>query len=525
MASPNVGFQRVEYTNLYARWCQVRDCLSGAEAVKLAGDQYLPELNYSDDPEENELRNEEYVLRAFFVNFTGRTCQGLMGQIFAVDPLCDIPDIMNPIQADADGAGVSLDQSAKKACGETLAYGRSGLLLDFPYLETPATRAQIINGDVRPMIGQYSPWSIINWRTICINSVTKLSLLVLCEDGLLEDDGFEIQTEERWRELRLIWPTKADGAGGQMPDYSLDPHLHVQMWHRVKNSENEYEVIEEFFPQDYQGKGLTFIPFQFVGSLNNDCNPDLPPLYDLSECNIAHYRNSADYEDCIHMLGQPTPWFAGLTEEWAEKHGPVQLGARGAIPLPSDGSAGLLQAAENTMVKEGMDHKERIMVALGAKLVEQKEVQRTLGEAKMERATETSVLASVAKNVSAAYTQVLRWAAVTFYGQSPAIAEAIWYTLSTDFAIERMSPDDQAAVIAAWQGGAISFTEMRDQMRQSGIATLDDQDAKDEIAADQPAVDLDANGYPVNKDPNEPTNTPPGGGGKTADPADGPDVE
>ena len=46
------------------------------------------------------------------------------------------------------------------------------------------------------------------------------------------------------------------------------------------------------------------------------------------------------------------------------------------------------------------------MVALGAKLVEQKQVQRTATEAAIDDAAETSVLGSCVRNVEAAY----RWA-------------------------------------------------------------------------------------------------------------------
>lgn len=491
---PNIEFSREEYNVWEGRWTMIRDCLSGAEAVKCGN--YLPALFYSDDPKETQERNERYQERAFFVNFVGRTCDGLIGQVFAVDPVVDIPAVMDILKTDADGAGVSLDQSSKKSCGETLAYGRSGLLLDFPDMGTPATREQINNGEVRPVLCQYSPWSIRNWRTATYNSVTKLTLVVLDEDGVAEDDGFEIVTEPRWRECRLVKLTE---------DPDEVPLLEVRVWRKVQTAGVDgwsYEVEDEFFPVDAKSNRLTYIPFQFIGSLNNDSNPDKPPLYDLAECNIAHFRNSADYEDCIHMLGQPTPWFAGLTEEWAEKHGPIRLGAFGAIPLPVDGSAGLLQAEPNTMVKEAMDHKERVMVSLGAKLVEQRDVQRTLGEAKMERATETSVLASVAHNVSAAYTQVLRWAAVTFYGLDPTSADAIWYTLSTDFAVSQMTPEELTATIAAWQAGTIAFVELRDRLREVGLATLDDDEAKEMIDAENPPVALDAKGNPI--DPNNP---------------------
>jgi len=65
------------------------------------------------------------------------------------------------------------------------------------------------------------------------------------------------------------------------------------------------------------------------------------------------------------------------------------------------------------------------------------------------------------------------------------------FKLSTDFAIAKMSPEERKALLAEWQGGILSFSETREQFRQSGIATLDDKQAKAEIEQDQEAaIDL-----------------------------------
>jgi hypothetical protein len=59
---------------------------------------------------------------------------------------------------------------------------------------------------------------------------------------------------------------------------------------------------------------------------------------------------------------------------------------------PEGGERRLAPSDENTMPKEAMEAKERQMVALGAKLVEQKQVQRTAMEAGMEEASTSSLL-------------------------------------------------------------------------------------------------------------------------------------
>jgi hypothetical protein len=223
---------------------------------------------------------------------------------------------------------------------------------------------------------------------------------------------------------------------------------------------------------------MTEIPFEFIGATNNDSTVDDAPLYDLAELNIGHYRNSADYEEASFIVGQPTPWFSGLTEDWVENvfKGKIMLGSRAAVPLPENAQAGLLQVNANIMPMEAMKHKEAQMVALGARLVENRQVRRTLGEVKDSNAAETSILASCANNVSSAFTQALVWAGM-FMGAGGDVS----FKLNTEFALTSMAAEERNALIADMQAGAISWTEVRTALRRAGVASSDDNAAKTEI--------------------------------------------
>jgi hypothetical protein len=471
---PKIDYVRPEVSLQLAKWNLIRDCLSGQEAVKAASTAYLPMPNAHDQSNENRARYAGYVQRALFLNATANTRDGMLGQVFSADPVVELPEQMRLLEEDADGCGVTLTQLAKKTLGDTLGFGRTGLLVDFP--EQPVdtegnprafTRAEVQDGVARPTIAQFAPTDVINWRTRLVGAKSVLSLVVIRMSYVAMDDGFELKQDDEWRVLRLT-------AAGEYV---------AEVWR--KNEDPQSRALEPFVlhktfePRDANGQRLTYIPFTFVGSLNNNEAPDKPPMYDIACVNIAHYRNSADYEDSVYMVGQPTPVLTGLTKDWVDNvlKKKIQLGSRTAIPLPSNADMKLVAATENGLVKEAMESKERQLVALGAQLVEQKEVQRTLGEAKMERATVTSVLVQCAKNTAAAVQQALRWCAA-FYGENP---EAISYVLSTDFAISKMSPEERKQLLTEWQGGIVSFTEAREQLRQSGVAFLDDAAAKTEI--------------------------------------------
>lgn len=470
---PKVNYHRPEVVSLTPRWTLVRDCLSGDKGIKDKGTLYLPQPNPSDKSVANTERYDQYKMRAVFYNVTARTLKGLTGQVFARDPVVKLPPLLEIMEEDADGGGVSLDQQTRKALSHVIAHGRCGILCDYPKVAGPVTKLQQDAGEVRPNIFLYDPWDIINWRVATIGGKKLLTLVVISEAEVVDDDGFEALIDNYYRVLRL----------------TKEGIYQTEIWYWDQTM-NDFVLDETIIPTDSTGKPWREIPFTFIGAENNDPIPDLPPLYDLAVINLAHYRNSADYEEACFIVGQPTPVLTGLTEAWVKDvlKGEIQLGSRAAIPLPENGGALLLQAAPNSMPKEGMEHKESQMVALGAKLVEQKAVQRTATEAGLDSASETSLLATAAKNVSHAYTAALKWAA-RFVG---AVEDEVAYDLNTDFDISRLTAQDQAQVIANWQANAITFEEMRDNLKRGGIAYLDDEEARAEM--DTASVDL---GVPV----------------------------
>jgi len=491
MAAPNISWVRNEVTRMLHKWRLVRDCLEGEKKIKERKEEYLPKPNPTDKSPENKTRYDQYVARASFYPVTESTLEGLLGQVFDVDPVIEIPDSMDFLKDDVTGSNVSLPQFAMKTLGEVLAFGRSGILADYPSMDT-VSRLDVQLGVARPVMVQFSPDDIINWRTINKGAKTVLTLVVVNECYVTKDDGFEIEYGPQWRELRC--------------DETTGNVYTVNLW--IQDG-NQFLIRQTYTPRDANGNTLDFIPFTFVGSLNNDTAPDRPPLYGIAELNVKHYRNSADYEDSVYMIGQPTPIFTGLKKAWIDDvlKGTIELGSRAAVPLPEGATAELLQAEPNSMVKEAMDQKEAQMVALGAQLIQPQNVSRTLGEAKMDKNSQTSILAKCAKNVSAAMSQALGWCELFVDGTIPDQDE-VYICLSTTFAISKMSPQEQQQLILTWQGGAITFNEMREQLRMAGIATEDDDAAHEQIAQEaqaRAALALDAITEEPTGNPSDPT--------------------
>ena len=464
---PNVATTRTEYDALMPTWEVIRDCLAGEEKIKEGRTKYLPMPTPSDQSEENKERYRQYLERAVFYNVTGRTASGLQGQVYRKEPVYNLPPELDPLFDDVDGAGVGLIQQSFRTLGQVLAFGRSALWVDYPQVDGPVSRAAIRSGAIRPTIIRFDPWDVINWRTRKIGGEHRLSLVVIHELYVTDDDGFEEEFDDMWRVLKL----------------DENNQYVVEEWINDKDTK-QYQQRSSYAPRDANGNRLNHIPFTFVGSTNNDSTPDRPPLYDLARLNIAHYRNSADYEESCFIVGQPTPYLSGLTQEWVDDvlKGQVMLGSRAAIPLPENGTAGLLQVQPNSMPREAMNDKERQMIALGAKLVETAQtVARTATEVAIKDFGEHSVLTMVSRNVSEAYEEAL-WYAYQFIRVNPNVE--VVFKLNRDFELSKLNANEIAQIIASWQAGAIVESEMRDNLRRGGIATLPDEEYHEQLESE-----------------------------------------
>ncbi|MDI3426703.1 hypothetical protein QLG21_11910 [Enterobacter sp. V87_3] len=79
MANDDITWVRPEHRAASAAWRKCRDFCKGAEAVKAAGNKYLPYLDPTDKSTRNRKRNEDYLSRAVFYAIAGNTKIGMLG--------------------------------------------------------------------------------------------------------------------------------------------------------------------------------------------------------------------------------------------------------------------------------------------------------------------------------------------------------------------------------------------------------------------------------------------------------------
>lgn len=214
MANDDITWVRPEHRAASAAWKKYRDFCKGAEAVKAAGNAYLPYLDPTDKSTRNRKRNEDYLSRAVFYAITSNTKIGLLGLAYRKDPTLSAPDKLAYLINNADGAGTSIYQQSQMVVENVLEVAREGLYVDYAGETEEA------------IVLRYSAENIINWRTKRINGRDQLVLVVL-KECVEMPVGYAYKDENQYRELALedgkficrVWRRSGGTASGS---YTVD---------------------------------------------------------------------------------------------------------------------------------------------------------------------------------------------------------------------------------------------------------------------------------------------------------------
>ena len=468
-----VSDQHSEYIANKDKWQLGRDTVEGSDAVKgsrsngeskseaglhnVAGARYLPPPNPNDNSQESIDRYTAYKIRASYVNFTGHTKDGFMGMIGRKNPTVELEAKLEYAKENVNGAGIGLQGLIQSTISDLLDVGRYGLLSDFP--QSSGGSKEVTSG-LQACVKCYPAESIVNWREETIDGNTVLTMVVLSEEvEKVASDGFGVECVKYHRVLFL------DSGIYKQKLYDENDEL-------IVNNDKDGN-IEEIIPKKFDGSTWGEIPFVFVGTENNDPKPDKATLYDLAEINIAHYRNSADFEESSFLVGQATPVIAGLTQAWVKDvlKGGIQLGSRTAILLPESASATLLQADPNSMPKIGMEMKEEQMIKTGAKIISDSGGVETAEAAKIRFAGQNSKLGLVVLNTEKALMRCLGWLSEFMGGNGENDVD-----INKQFYEATVNPQLLVANMQLMDRGVIAKSDLRAQMRKSGQINSDRTD-------------------------------------------------
>jgi hypothetical protein len=436
------------------RWQRCRDTYDGGDAVKGATEKYLPRLD-SHDTTEGTGSYKQYLARALFYNAMGRTVDGLAGYVFQKAPNVEAPSIKEHTK-DITLTGVTLELFSLHAVQEVLKTGRQGILVDMAGEEAPQQR---------PYWVSYRAEDIISWKTERRDGDQILTRVVLKEttEDPKEKDPWEMEEIEQCRVLELT------GEG------------YTQTIYRKKENTDKWEAEEPMTPLR-KGDTLEFIPFVFLGPTSITPDVAKPPLIDLADINLSHYRGNADLKHGLHFTALPTPWISGAQ---GSDSGRLFLGSGTVWELSENGKAGMLEFTGEGLkaIREDLEHMERMMAAVGARLLEeQARTQETATAVGMRHAGEQATLRTIAQTSEQGLTVALQYHAWWVGTQAKPEDTGASVELNKDYFATRLSAQDLQALVMSLQAEGISYETFyynltRGELARPGVT------AEEELAA------------------------------------------
>jgi len=394
-----------EYHDIFVK---CRDCYLGEDRIKDQGENYLPAL-----PDQSAASYDIYKTRATFLNAFNRTITGLVGSVVRRPSSVTVPSSMEYLMEDINLGGYDIQTFIADLLREVFITGRVGILVD---------REE--NG--RPYFCIYSAESIVDWN-VARNNVS-------IEVNLIEEAGHHNQIQQ----IRRL---------------SIDEgNYNVKI---LRNNEDDEAVVaEEIYPQR-RGDSLDFIPFTLINADNPGWSVCHPPLLDLANVCLSHYRTSADLEAGRHYVSIPTPYIIGVDPE--EFDTGVAIGPTSAIIIPNEqAKVGFLEFAGVGLksLEEALTQKEHQMSVLGARVLERVRTGVESAEAaRIHQSSELSILSAIVTEVEKGVTKALRMMS-EWENQDPNEVEV---KINRDFVDAKLNARDIQALVDAYLKGGVSL--------------------------------------------------------------------
>jgi len=321
------------YTTHQSIWQKCQDARDGEDAVKAAGETYLPKLGGQNDDQYSA-----YKMRSRYHNAFAKTVNGYVGLSMRKPIQRETPEGLNPVLDNIDRTGSDLSGYVKRIIDQILEKGRCGTLIDHSNVDEAATLQDA--GGERPYWIFYDALDILDWEY-------EDGVLVYClVRELIPGVNRTVSSEERYRYREL----------------KLEEGVYIQSVYIGTNTEPD-EIITPMM----NGSPLPFIPF-IIHQATFEQTILPPPLIDLVNLCMSYYRLKADHMHALHWVALPTPYITGIDSEEAPKTiGPESIWHISA----TDAQVGMLEFTGTGVgaIKEELDSMKDEMAVLGARIL------------------------------------------------------------------------------------------------------------------------------------------------------------
>lgn len=488
-----------EYSSVLPDWLLCRDLFTGERAMK-NGDRrreyIVPLSGHKDTIPGGADSYKAYVERAYFFGAYGRTVEALTGLINRVDPTIEAPSALTEFLADVDGQGTGSIEFCAQIVEELVKVGRVGVLTDWPMRDD---KTRVVAEDAadyrRPFLTTYHAENIINWRVSRIGAKAMLSMVVVQESEITEGaNEFESVVVQQIRVFDL------PGGIYRIRKFQLSKS-------RAGDKAGRWEQVgTDLYPTiGIGGTPTRMREIQFEILNHWGCGPQAkkPPMLDLGNTCVAHFRNSADYENAIHLFGFPQLYMNNFDAGNENDLDPTSAPGTKSVPKVyhiGDGSLWQFKGpvevqaiqlnSELSGLEKAMESKRADMVALGARmLAKDKMAAESARVEEIRRQPENSALGKIAqagsKGLAKIFQRVADWLK---------ISGKINVELNTNFFDHEMAPADLISFIQAVQEGAFALSDLRWLMRRGNLIRAGRTDEEIDAELEQAGMPLSAAG-------------------------------
>jgi hypothetical protein len=296
--TPSVAWQIMN-----PRWALVNTLLGGTEAMRAAGDAFLPRHEGESDE-----AFEERLSTARLLNITEQTLATWVGKPFS-EPLVsdELPEKQQEWFDNVDKRGNNLDVWARNWFRDGLASGLTHAIVDFPRVQTEEDRPRTLEDDLkekrRPYFVHVKPWNVLYAHATYVDGQEVLDEVRILEEVWERDpDGWEDVLKRR---LKIYLP-------GVVIVLEEDDD-------KKKDDDDRWVEIDRY---EYD---LTYIPMVTFYSEREDFMVAKSPLLDLAYLNAAHWQSQSDQTRILTVSRFPILAGSGVVKEDEVKVGPNQM--------------------------------------------------------------------------------------------------------------------------------------------------------------------------------------------------------
>lgn len=510
-----------EYEYWRTEWSKIRDAIAGEREIKRKGAEYLRPMTGSDDDQ-----YEEYLHRAVFYNMTNQTLAGMVGQVFRRPPqvrglprpgavIARGPDgeeiVVNAGQDIAPSLhrfakdGSSHSTFAKTIATEQLALGRFGVLVD--------TAKQVVGGKPQSFAVGYAAENIIDWQIEDVDGF-YVPTRVLVREFVREqqpgsnDNAWINEPGRRGKRQRpqTAMVRTADGeltpASGKarqaMPEPSTAGGYHYATLYRELTlapqpdgtriyeqrvyREDPTGIPEEVLTPLIRGNPLRFIPFVFFGAFSNAADCEKPPILDIVDLNLKHYRTYAELEYGRFYTALPTYYAPGNADNDAAEY---HIGPGTVWEVPSGETPGILEFKGEGLktLERALQEKEQQIAAIGGRMMPgaSKSTSESNQQSAMREANEQSLLLNVITALEEGMTHVVRYW-LMFRDVLLSDTAKVRYEIDTTFLSTALDARSIRAVQQLYQDGHLTVDHLYEVWIKYGLIpsseTLDEFETK-----------------------------------------------